>query len=301
MTSVYKSNYFKSKGIDFDVQINAKPSKLLFDEAIADLLNPKPSIHLKNFPTFSNMIGGLRSNELTIFSGGTCCGKTQFLSSVVADVMSQNIPCFVASVETGHSDFLRRTLSAFEGTDLNTGKVYSKSEIDEIVRKYADKYISDNLILSLFENRFSVEELIAHIEWANEKYGCRLAVIDNLNFFLEVTSAQNSVIEMDRVLHELVIFSKTSDVHLILVMHPKKTDTQILTSEFDIKGSSTAVQEAHNVLLFNRLHEDVIAENPYRYDNTCRQLKVQKMRRRGLNVGRSALFKLNDGKYVEVL
>lgn len=147
---------------------------------------------------------------------------------------------------------------------------------------------SECLNLSLYDNRFPVETLMADILWHVKNKNCKIAFIDNLNFFMEVTSAQNQIIEMDRVIHELIIFCKQIDVHLIMVMHPKKTEHGRVESEFDIKGSSTSVQEAHNVFLFNRPHPELI-KNSVACEND-RELKIVKMRRRGKSVGKRLIF-----------
>jgi hypothetical protein len=93
------------------------------------------------------------------------------------------------------------------------------------------------------------------------------------------------------------MFCKRIDMHVIMVMHPKKTDNGRVESEFDIKGSSTAVQEAHNVFLFNRpsLEDQKIGFDRQNH----RELKIAKMRRRGKYVGRRLMFKNNNTAYIE--
>ena len=119
----------------------------------------------------------------------------------------------------------------------------------------------------------------------------------NLNFFMEVKRAQDSNIEMDRVIHELIILCKQIDIHIVMVQHPKKTDDGRVESEFDIKGSSAAVQEAHNVFLLNRPKSKDIADGIR--ETTDRELKIAKLRRRGKYVGKSILFSIMGGKYYE--
>lgn len=128
------------------------------------------------------------------------------------------------------------------------------------------------------------------IEYEVKYNGCKVAMIDNLNFFLDVTTAQNAVIEMDRVIHDLIIFCKRTDVHVIMVAHPKKTDNARVNSEYDIKGSSTAVQEAHNVLLFNRIGDDITGK----YPGASREIKIAKVRRMGKYIGSRIVFDVKD-------
>ena len=98
---------------------------------------------------------------------------------------------------------------------------------------------------------------------------------------------------MDRVIHELIIFCKHVEVHVIMVMHPKKTETGRVESEFDVKGSSTSVQEAQNVLLFNKPSDDMVKNGLATWRD--REIKIAKMRRKGSAVGSKLLLTGVDG------
>lgn len=175
-----------------------------------------------------------------------------------------------------------------EREDLNTGDPVHLDKLSKISVKHMPKISSGLIEFALYEDRLPVEQLLVDLENASVNHGCKIAIIDNLNFFMEVTTAANQVVEMDRVIHELIIFCKKVDMHILMVMHPKKTEHGRVESEFDIKGSSTAVQESHNVFLFNRpKKEDIDGVLIHRTD---REMKIAKMRRRGGYVGSSLWF-----------
>lgn len=157
-----------------------------------------------------------------------------------------------------------------------------------------------------YDNRVPDKQLLGEIKHAVENHGVKIAVLDNLNFFMEVKRASDQILEMDRVIHEAIIFCKQVDVHLIVVMHPKKTESRRVESEFDIKGSSTAVQEAHNVLLFNRPSKEWIEKRVEGFPEDeqvtevhrqmrFRELKIAKCRRRGIATLRTVWFDCIDG------
>jgi len=98
---------------------------------------------------------------------------------------------------------------------------------------------------------------------------------------------------MDRVTHSLVQFVKTLPIHIFMVMHPRKTMSGRVDSEFDLKGSSSAAQEAHNILLWNRVHSDIEAK--YNTTEFDREMKIVKNRRLGIHVGRRVIFECLDG------
>jgi twinkle protein len=280
-----------------DNTITMRPLKDVLNLACAELLAPYKSTHLGAWENFDRAIGGLRAREFSILCGSTGTGKTTLLANISMQLLLQRVKHYVASVETGDTDFCKRVLSALVNEDLNTGE---KIELDRVraFRKQYEAILENNedLYLSIFDNRVSLELLLQDLERAHREHGCKIAMLDNLNFFMEVTAAQNQLIEMDRTIHELIMFCKRVDMHVIMVMHPKKTLNGRVESEFDIKGSSTAVQEAHNVFLFNRPSE----EDQCRFSHEVfRELKIAKLRRRGGFVGKRIMFKNLGSAYVE--
>lgn len=280
---------------------NFLPLQDLLGDAYQNLANPSPAVFFEDFPMLMKVTGGFRPREFSILCGSTGVGKTTFIAGLSASMIKQSIPHYVASVETGSEDYVRRILSAFADRDLNTGEPISKDYLFSLHKRHRTTLTTSSLQLALYENRTTVEELMSDIAEAHFSHGSKIAIIDNLNFFLEITRAQDSIIEMDRVIHELIIFCKQIDVHVIMIMHPRKNtdprDTRV-ESEFEIRGSSLAVQEAHNVFLLNRpRQEDVEAGTHTVYD---RELKIAKMRRMGRAVGKKIFFRSENGvKYLE--
>lgn len=263
-------------------------------EALTDILVPVPSVKVFNFPQFSKITGGFRPNEFTILCGATGTGKTTLLANWSDSLITQEVAHFVASVETGHHDFLRRIISARIGRDWNTGDAVPLEEVKSALNSgELERLKKAKLYLSLYDNRFSVETLINDIQYMVDQHEVKVCFIDNLNFFMEVTAASQSIVEMDRVIHELIMFCKRTPVHIVMVMHPKKTIDGRVESEFDVKGSSTSVQEAQNVLLFNRPKEEFIEQGIANWYD--RELLISKMRRRGSAVGTRIILRGIDG------
>lgn len=277
---------------------HVESGKDTFISANEEILKPFPSVPLTHFPKLTKLTGGLRAREFSIVCGATGVGKTTLTANFSKSLIAQKIPHFVASVETGRTDFMKRIMSAISGEDWNTGDPVSIEKLKAFYSKHGNLFQTEALWLSLYENRFSVKKLMNDIAWMVDRHGCKVAIIDNLNFFLEVGKAADQIIEMDRVIHELIIFCKQVDIHVIMIMHPKKTEHGRVESEFDIKGSSTAVQEAHNVFLFNRAGKDLIEQG---YAGTQdRELKIAKMRRKGRAAGcRLVLKGVNGVLYTE--
>tara|TARA_R100001086_G_C11836309_1_gene257925 strand:- start:917 stop:1876 length:960 start_codon:yes stop_codon:yes gene_type:complete len=268
--------------------------KLLRDylpEALESLLMPPDAANCDFWPKFHHLVGGLRPREYSIICGPTGSGKTAWTASMIERLATRNHKVLVASVENGPIDFTRRTVSARVKQNWNTGEVIPLQWVERFTQE--NPGFNDLPIHILpYEDRVNNLELMQQVAHAVKVAGVEVVVLDNLNFFMEVTSDSRIIQEMDRVVHNWIIFCKSYDVHIFMVMHPKKTDGARIKSEFDIKGSSTAVQEAHNVFLMNRIEPEIVEEDP-RWSN-CRELIITKCRRRGFAFGKTVIFRSPD-------
>lgn len=276
--------------------LNVRNGLEVLDQAMREMLNPEMGITLDSWLKFSEFTGGLRMREFTIFCGATGSGKTQWLANLAMHLLKQKIKIYIAPVETGDSDFAKRMISVIANCDLNTGDKVPKEKFVKPVQNNLDEF-QNHCWFSTHDNRVDICEMIETLKFMQEIKGVQVAILDNLNFFMKPTSANNQVLEYDRVIHEFVMLAKQIPIHIILVMHPKKTEGGKILSEFDIKGSSTAVQEASNVLIMNRPTDKEIEDGLY--SPFQREFVFRKIRKRGMYVGRKFIFEYRAGSYVE--
>lgn len=261
-------------------------SKMILDAASA-MTSPPAAIHIQGWDKFDTAIRGLRMHEFSIFCGPTGAGKTQFLANLSAKLLLQGIPQFVMSVETGGPDFMIRMISAINGKDLNTGDIISKDEVTKAIGNCGANLFTEKLWISTYETRIPQAELLDTVRYAVQVLGAKYIIMDNVNYFTEVTCSKDQLVAIDSTIHELVVLSKQLETHMMMVMHPRKTDGGRIESEFDIKGSSTAVQEASNVFLFNRDANDPTS--------SMREIKLAKVRKNGRATGHTIVFNCPDG------
>lgn len=267
------------------------------EESFKQMINPAQGIQLPLWKRFNELFGGLRPKELTIICAPTGSGKTQFGANLSAQLLMAGVPQFVASVETGRHDYVRRIASALARRNYNNRVPVPELEVHGLVKKFEALWRQNNIIFSKAEDRIPVKQMVDEMKWAQDVHGIRVAFLDNLNFFLRPVSSNMERAEFDDAIHEFVMMAKRLEMHTVLVLHPRKTDGGRVESEFDVKGSATAVQEAPNVFLFNRPKEsDVTEGNCKPWD---RELKFAKIRERGENTGMRLFFSYEHGAYAE--
>lgn len=244
--------------------------------------NPIPSRKYLN-----DALLGMRPNEFTIISGPSGSGKSTLLASLLFDCMSASIPCYVAPIEIGAQEFMRKMLSKAVGKDF-----YEIKE-DENLNAPMVLLSKETCHFARYSSRVSHRTMLADILYCHTNFNTQIAFVDNINYMMEVRRGSDQIVEMDRVIHDFVVFCKRIPIHVVMVMHPKKTDNGRLESMFDIKGSSTSVQEAANVLLFNRMGDDLSEPNGF-HRNNCRELKIEKARYNGRKTGKKIILAIEE-------
>lgn len=270
----------------------------VWPEARAEAQNPPTGVALPWWPKLSELMGGLRPNELTLLCAPTGAGKTTLLANISTQLLLHKVPHFAAPVETGDCDYALRVAGAIEQREFNDGNAVPTESIVKAERVLTEWAGRTPFNIATYSDRVAAEDMENMLLYQHSTYGVKVALLDNLNFFLKVGKAQDAIQEMDETVHKFVMLRKRIPIHIILVVHPKKTDGGRVESEFDIKGSSTAVQECNNILLFNRPKpEDV--ERKWRNWHD-RELVFKKLRKRGYNVNRPVWLNYSGGQYREV-
>ncbi|NCX93451.1 MAG: hypothetical protein EBX40_02100 [Gammaproteobacteria bacterium] len=274
----------------------------VLDKAAVEILIPPVGALLDGWTNFNRMTGGLRPSEFSIFCGPTGAGKSLWLANLTAKLIEQDQKVFVAPIEIGEVDFTKMVLSVLGGCDFISGEPATeeaKKKLHWTLKTYHEKIVN-NLVVTTYSSRVDIDEFIDLMKFVNDTHQANIMIVDNLNFMLKPTRGGDQTIEMDETVHKFVQSVKVTPMHIFLVMHPRKTIDGKIVSEFDIKGSSTAVQEATNILLMNRISkEEQEAKTLTPYD---REFVFKKLRKRGKYVNHPFYMRNEDGKgrYTEI-
>lgn len=189
--------------------------------------------------------GGFRVGQLIVLTGRRGEGKSTLGSMIGVEALKHDFNSFFYSGEL--MDFYFRNWMDRQ----ILGKEMSATETTEEDRLflnqfYADKaYIYDNQIVDIGET----EDIPRTIEKAIAQQGCTFIMVDNLMTALDPES-EDLYRAQSKFVGELASLAKKYSVIILLIAHPRKTNTNL--GNDDISGSADITNKADIVLTYGR-------------------------------------------------
>lgn len=191
---------------------------------------------------------GLRKGEFTVVTGGTGSGKTTLLSQLSLDYSQQGVRTLWGSFEVQNHTLLQTMLLQFSKTHL-----YSQMERYDY---FSDRMQQLPLFFMNFYGATDVDQMMSTIEYTIYKYDINLIVLDNLQFFIGTqASGYNKFDLQDQVISRLRSIATEQQVHIMLVIHPRKVDEKEDLQVASVFGSAKATQEADNIFIIQNRHK----------------------------------------------
>ena len=190
---------------------------------------------------FDCRLGGIRPNEVTVFTGETGSGKTTMATNLGFKLACGNHPVLIASFEMKPIPILRKMIqmeTGFPLSELRKDRLeQALSRISTLPIYFVDQY-----------GEIGLEELKGAIYYAKRRHGIEFAVLDNLHVFLKY-SGDHERQAIDQALKDIKSWAMDLGIHVLLVVHPTKLtyDNKVVHLN-DLKGSSSLKQIPDNVL-----------------------------------------------------
>ncbi|KAI9595386.1 P-loop containing nucleoside triphosphate hydrolase protein [Syncephalis fuscata] len=240
---------------------NAKPHEhrqvitfnRLRDEIFREILYPDQlkGVQSTTLPTWNKIMKGHRPGELTVLTGPTGAGKTTVISQLSLDFCHSGISTLWGSFEINNARLAKKMLFQYAGQDLSNNPMNSKSwPID----------LSSTQIASVLDA----------MQYALYAHDVQHVIIDNLQF---MTSGQGRGIERWEIQEDALSlfrrFATDNNVHVTLVVHPRKEDKEQLDIN-SIFGSAKITQEADNVIILQKITDKLryLDVKKHRFDGT---------------------------------
>uniref|UniRef100_A0A1B0BJH6 DNA 5'-3' helicase n=1 Tax=Glossina palpalis gambiensis TaxID=67801 RepID=A0A1B0BJH6_9MUSC len=195
----------------------------------------------KRFPALNKLLKGHRKGELTILTGPTGCGKTTFMSEYSLDLALQGVSTLWGSFEIRNSRLAVTLLRQFVGYSL-------EKRLHEF-EHWATEFEKHPIYFMTFHGQQPLKLVLDAIEHAHYVHDIHHVIIDNLQFMMGMSYRVDKFWEQDNIIAAFRSLATKRNVHVSLVMHPRKERDEGDLTTNSIFGSAKATQEADNVLI----------------------------------------------------
>lgn len=205
-------------------------------------------------------IGGLCLGDVTIISGLSGAGKSTILNKFILSAIQHGYKCAIWSGELSPNRFKTWLNQAAAGANFlqksigATGKEYYYCPKN--VATKIDAWTEGKLFL--YNNNYGnhSSQILQDVRNCVKEHGTQLLIFDN-KMAMSLDSWEGDKNEREAgLINELAQFAKMSQLHVILVCHPRKEMLNSLLRMQSIAGNSDLYNCASNVFLCHRVNRD---------------------------------------------
>ncbi|EEC45384.1 predicted protein, partial [Phaeodactylum tricornutum CCAP 1055/1] len=243
-------------------------------------------VPMTSLPALTNIIKGFRRGEMTVLTGPTGSGKTTFLGQMSLDLAEQGINMLWGSFEIKNTRLIHKLMQQFSREPLPTGEQAVESKLEAL----ADRFERLPFYFMKFHGGSDVDDVLDAMDYAVYVNDVEHIILDNMQFMISRNKNKTSTFDkfdvQDVAIEKFRKFATDKNVHVTLVVHPRKEQEDMKLSMASIYGSAKATQEADTVLILQT-------------DGRRKYIEVKKNRFNG-NLGHTPLhFDRLTGRYGE--
>jgi len=251
-------------------------------------------IQSRYLPKYNEILKGVRKGELTVFTGPTGVGKTTILGQLTLDFCEQGLRTLWGSFEVRNHRLVSSMMCQMGGRDLRV----SKEHFD----LYADRFQQLPMYFMNFFGSTSVDQVISAMDYAVYVFDVQHIVIDNLQFMVSGQGRGYDKFEIqDRAIETFRHFASERNVHVSLVIHPRKESDKAVLGISSVFGTAKATQEADNVVILQRgpMYRSLTVKKN-RFDGTLGEIPYAFMRdsKRIMQLSDAEMEELESGRLV---
>ncbi len=221
------------------------------------------------FAQLTYILKGWRNGELTIWTGINGSGKSNILLQIALDLAIRGQRVLIGSFEMQPERYLKWL------AQMKVGEVDEFTLYEDVLRGLSGYLYCINKVGSI-----KATDLCDIIEYACRRYDVQHVVVDSLMRVMYRT--QDIYKEQADFVVELCRIAQEYDIHIHLVAHPRKGDSDAeAPDKVDVAGSYDITNNAHNVIVVHRVDDNSKALKKLKVLTAKTVLIVKKNREHG--------------------
>lgn len=274
------------------------------------IIEPQPKgVMIDCFPKLMERLYGFREKELTMILAPSGVGKSTVCSILADRFMKDGHKIGMIFLEEGNKDTFQRLIAS----ELKVNYLKFKrnplavASRENIKRVYDQITTNNKLVLLDHFGSMPIESLMAKVKNMVLVKGCKYILLDHLSMVVSGNETDNERKELDMVMTALASFCAANAVHLIVVCHINRTDSQQFLPPKGKEGEPFWVnvrkESARGSAALEQCSWNIIGIEPEILPDFSRgrvRLKVLKTRF-GDSLGISDVFTLNPDTWEVVL
>ena len=195
--------------------------------------------------------------------------KTTLLSQLSIDFAEQGISTLWGSFEIKNTRLIHKMLQQFAREPL----IFESEEEIKGLNNLADEFESLPLHFLKFHGGSDIDEVIGAMDYATYVHDVEHVILDNMQFMISRKENSRGSYDkfetQDMAVEKFRKFATEKNIHVTLVVHPRKEDEGAKLGISSIYGSAKATQEADLVLIVQSDGKRKFVEvKKNRYDGT---------------------------------
>lgn len=199
---------------------------------------------------------------MTVLTGPTGSGKTTFLGQASLDLAEQGINVLWGSFEIKNTRLMQKMMQQYMKDVLPVGLADNKNLTEEekgrqrtALNALADRFEQLPMHFMKFHGGSDVDDVLDAMEYACYVHDVEHIILDNMQFMISRQASGGKGSSYDKFdMQDIAVekfrkFATDYNVHVNLVVHPRKEDEGAKLGISSFYGSAKATQEADTVLI----------------------------------------------------